>query len=82
MIYGHFFEGNYDNDKCIIDDKNDVVQNIQAIMPQLIIRFGVPHKRTATTTKRIIEQSKQSEEQISQKNHTRTHSLEKERKNT
>lgn len=34
---------------CIIDDKNDVVQNIQAIMRQLITRFGVPHKRTKAT---------------------------------
>lgn len=40
MIYGHFFERNYDNEKCIIDDKTDVVQNIQAIMRQLITRFG------------------------------------------
>lgn len=55
MIYGHFFEGNYDNEKCIIDDKNDVVQNIQAIMRQLITRFGVPHKKQ----QRTIEQSEE-----------------------
>lgn len=65
MIYGQFFHsnGNYDNEKCIIDDKNDVIQNIQAIMRQLITRFGCATQTHDKNERRIIEQSKQSEEQ-------------------